>query len=255
MTVVSSPFQAPRTLQAAGRLTFEGPNTVRKQGAWWRIRREVEAMEYVRHRTSIPIPAVIEVHSDSEQGESQRWMLMERLPGVELGAAWPKMSEDARTETIEQLRSCFKQLHRLRPDGAGWIGSCSGGPAYDHRLDNRSARGPFPTVGDFHDSLVAPLKECPRPDWASKYRDQLPDNHDIVFAHADLSWEHILVDPETGDVNGILDWEMAGFWPAWWEYRKALFGSRSQPWWADVLRQVMAEHPRETEADMDLEMF
>jgi aminoglycoside phosphotransferase (APT) family kinase protein len=166
-------------------------------------------MEYVRHHTSIPIPAIIEVHSDTDDEKPQGWMLMERLPGVELGVAWPKMSEDARTETIKQLRSYFEQLHRLRPEGAGWIGSCSGGPAYDHRLDNQFTRGPFPTVSDFHDSLVAPLKEFPRPEWASKYRDQLPDSHDIRFAHADLSWENILVDPETGLVK-------RAFWAGKW---------------------------------------
>lgn len=110
-------------------------------------------------------------------------------------------------------------------------------------------------TSDFHDSLVAPLKECPRPDWEAKYRERLPDGHSILFAHADLSWENILVDPETGGIQGILDWEMAGFWPAWWEYRKALYGARSQPWWIDVLKEVMTEHRGETEADMDLEMF
>lgn len=170
-------------------------------------------MEYVQHRTSIPIPAIIEVHfaAEQDQGKEQSWMLMERLPGEELGVAWPKMNEDARRETIEQLKSHFEQLHQLRPEEPGWIGSCSGGPAYDHRLDSRFTRGPFPTVSAFHDHLVAPLKECPRPEWASRYRDQLPDHHDIRFAHADFSWENILVNPETGEVNGILDWEMTGF--------------------------------------------
>jgi hypothetical protein len=66
---------------------------------------------------------------------------------------------------------------------------------------------------------------------------------------------NILLDPEIGNVNGILDWEMAGFWPDWWDYRKALFGSRSQPWWMDVLKEIMTGYPGETEVDMDLEMF
>lgn len=46
-----------------------------------------------------------------------------------------------------------------------------------------------------------------------------------------------------------------GFGPEWWEYRKALFGSRSQLWWIDILKKVMQEYPSETDADMDLEMF
>lgn len=48
-----------------------------------------------------------------------------------------------------------------------------------------------------------------------KYRHRLPDDDEIVFAHGDISWEHVLVDPSTGHVTGIIDWEMAGFWPRW----------------------------------------
>jgi aminoglycoside phosphotransferase (APT) family kinase protein len=212
-------------------------------------------MDYVRRNTSLPIPAIVEVPLETNVGKEQSWIVMERLPGVELGVAWPSMSEDARSEAIRLLRSYFEQLHGLRPHGSGWIGSCSGGPAYDHRLSNRSACGPFAAVSEFHDYLVAPLKNCPRPEWASRYRTQLPDSHEIRFAHADFSWENVLLDPDTGDVSAILDWEMAGFWPAWWEYRKALFGSRSQPWWRTVVREIMTEYPEETDVDMDLEMF
>jgi len=76
-----------------------------------------------------------------------------------------------------------------------------------------STCGPFPSIAEIHDFLVAPVKESARPDWVTKYRRQLPDNHRIVFAHADISWENILMEPTTGKVTGILDWEMAGFWP------------------------------------------
>jgi hypothetical protein len=47
---------------------------------------------------------------------------------------------------------------------------------------------------------------------------------------------------------------MAGFWPEWWEYRKAVIGA-SQRWWAEVVYQVMSRFKAETEADMDIERF
>jgi aminoglycoside phosphotransferase (APT) family kinase protein len=108
---------------------------------------------------------------------------------------------------------------------------------------------------NFTTFLVAPVKNCPRPERAAEYRKGLPDNHDIIFAHADISWENILVDRATGDITGILDWEMAGFWPEWWDYRKALYGARSQAWWIDILKKTMPEYPSETDTDMDLEMY
>ncbi|KAM0328189.1 hypothetical protein ACHAQA_005596 [Verticillium albo-atrum] len=237
------------------RITTEVPDAVRKWGDGFRLSREAEAMNYVHGRTSIPVPKVVDVFIDENSESSTSWLLMERLPGVQLGAAWPGMSEQARSETIRQLKSYFEQLHQLRPDGAGWIGSCSRGPAYDHRLTNLTTCGPFASVSEFHDFLVAPVKLCPQPEWASRYRGSFPDTHVILFAHADISGENILIDPVAGDVTGILDWEMAGFWPAWWEYRKALFGARSQLWWIEILNQIMPQYPTETDADMDVEMF
>lgn len=84
----------------------------------------------------------------------------------------------------------------------GLDGSCSGGPAYDHRLDNMSTCAPFASLAKFNDFLVAPVKNCPRPELVAKYRNMLSDESYILFAHADISRENILVDPETGSVTG-----------------------------------------------------
>jgi hypothetical protein len=237
------------------RLTYESPETVRKRGDAFRLRREVEAMNYVQSHTSIPIPFILDTHLDTNGDVEQCWILMKRLPGRQLGEIWPTMGEGAQAQTIRQLKSYFEQLHRLRSSEPGWIGSCSKGPAYDHRLNNMSTCGPFTSVGEFHDFLVTPVRNCPRPEWVAKYRSLLPDSHSIVFTHADISWENILADPVTGNVTGILDWEMASFWPEWWEYRKALFGARSQLWWVNILKEFIQEYPNETEVDMELEMF
>ncbi|KAH7375151.1 kinase-like domain-containing protein [Plectosphaerella cucumerina] len=243
------------TIPATSRITLESPDTVRRWGDSARLRREVEAMTYVQQNTSIPVPAILEVCLDDESDEDKCWILMERLPGHQLGTAWPEMGEEAQSETIRQLRSFLSQMHQLRPSGPATIGSVSGGPAYDHRLSNMRTCSPFASVAEFNDFLVSPVRQCPRPEWVAKYRNQLPDTHGVRFSHADLSWENILVDTPMGKVTGILDWEMAGFWPDWWEYRKALFGSRSRPWWVEVLKQVMTEYPKETEVAMELEMF
>lgn len=167
------------------------------------------------------------------------------------------MDDSAQAQTISELKSYFDELHALRPPtttGPAWIGSCSQGGAYDHRIDNMRACGPFESIGAFHDMLVAPLGNI-RPDWIPKYRARLPDDDDVVFVHADFGDENVLINPATGHVTGIIDWEMAGFWPRWWEYRKGLFGSSCQPWWDDILKKIMVAYPDATEADMDLEMF
>jgi aminoglycoside phosphotransferase (APT) family kinase protein len=55
---------------------------------------------------------------------------------------------------------------------------------------------------------------------ASLYRqseesDMSPHSETFHFAHGDLSDYNILIDPDTGAITGIIDWEMAGFRPPW----------------------------------------
>ena len=80
--------------------------------------------------------------------------------------------------------------------------------------------------------------------------------HDVVFSHADLSFENILVDPQTGRVTAIVDWAMAGWWPEYWEYRKAMFGSRTgEAWWVQLVGEVMTPWISEYRTDAELECF
>ncbi|KAI1108540.1 kinase-like protein [Nemania sp. NC0429] len=173
-------------------------------------------MEFVRKNTSLPVPAVLEVQIETETETRLSSFPMEEMPGRQLGQAWPDMSEAARSHAISTLRQHLAQLHDLRPLSPGWVGSCSGGAAYDHRITNLTTCGPFDSVCAFHDFLVAP----------------------IVFAHADISEENILVDEATGGITAVLDWEMAGHWPSWWEYRKALFASRNVPQWRTIVGRI-----------------
>lgn len=168
------------------RLMYDSLDKVRKWGDAFRLRREVEAMNYMKSHTSIPIPAILDTHIDGDGDEGQSWIFMTRLTGCQLGEAWPTMIESAQVRTIRQLKSYFEELHRLHPSEPAWIGSCSKGPAYNHRLNNMSTCGPFAFVSEFLNFLVSPVKNFPRSDWVDKYRSLLPDSHGIIFAHAGL---------------------------------------------------------------------
>ncbi|BDD61520.1 hypothetical protein MAP00_006562 [Monascus purpureus] len=234
-----------------GRISYEAGSIVRKCGSSFRIKREIEAIAFVRSHMTIPLPEILDYQVDSNNS----WFLMKRLRGTTLGSAWPNMNDHARQNTLSQLTSYLCQLRDLHPSIHGQIGSCSGESAYDHRLNNGFPIGPFHSVSEFHDFLVSPVKRCPRPELYLKYRKQFSDDFAIHFAHADFSYDNILVDEKTGDITGIIDWEMAGFWPEWWEYRKALFGSGCQRWWLDIVDQVMPSYQKEFEIDSEIEMF
>lgn len=247
--------RSPRMTQPSSRVVSEPGDTIRKYGPEYRLRREIEAMVFETSKTSIPIPQVTEIQLDPDADAEHNWVIMKKLPGTQQGQAWPNMTIHARSYTLTQFRAYLQELHSIQPQTPGLIGSCSGGPAYDHRIHNRRTYGPFKSITELHDFLVSPMKNSSCPERTTKYRSLLPDMHGISLTHANLSWENILIQPETGEVTGILDWEMAGFWPDWWEYRKALYGSRPQPWWYEVLKEIMSQYRSESQADMDIEMF
>ncbi|WEW56661.1 hypothetical protein PRK78_002109 [Emydomyces testavorans] len=65
----------------------------------------------------------------------------------------------------------------------------------------------------------------------------------LVLTHMDFSERNILVDPNSLEVTGFLDWEMACIMPAYYEYVTARLSGGHQPEWRkdllDVLRSVL----------------
>ncbi|KAI9750579.1 MAG: hypothetical protein M4579_006409 [Chaenotheca gracillima] len=103
--------------------------------------------------------------------------------------------------------------------------------------------------------LVRPVAKCPKPELVKKFRDALRDDYQIVFMHGDFSWDHILVMKDTGQVTSIVDWEMAGWSPEYWEYNKSRHGRRTAPWWIELLHEIMPSYENQWRVDMDLSDF
>lgn len=203
MTSVNPVRHSPKRAQPVGSTTTT-PTTYIKHGRSNQVQREVDAMHFIRQHTSIPIPSVIEVHVDESDTE-RSWFTMTVIPGSCLTDAWPNMQEEAREAAQTELRFFLQEMRAIPPPTPVHIGSCTGGPAYDHRLNNGWPCGPFASESDFNDFLVAPVARCPKKELVKHYRQQLSDNHGVVFTHADLGGDHIFVDTETGKITGIID--------------------------------------------------
>lgn len=186
----------PTTSQRIQRIKYDSSCSVRKHGS------DAKAIAFLCEHTSIPVPKVLRIQLSGDDN----WILMQRIPGTRLDLAWPSMDLDARRKTVTLLRSYMNQLRNMRPPNPGWIGSISKGPAYDHRLNNGFRCGPFTSLSEFHDYLVALVKDCPHPELSITYRKAFSDDYKIIFAHADISYENILVNQRSGDITGILDW-------------------------------------------------
>lgn len=72
-----------------------------------------------------------------------------------------------------------------------------------------------------------------------------PRHEQIIFTHGDLVPRNIMV--RNGGIVSILDWEMAGFYPEYWEYVKGhFFTDYEHPWMKErTLDQVLTPYPVE----------
>jgi thiamine kinase-like enzyme len=76
-------------------------------------------------------------------------------------------------------------------------------------------------------------------------RQGLPDDSPVFFTHADLNLVNIIVSsPDDGParVLAIIDWHQSGWYPAYWEYCKALGQSANYLGWRDCLETILAPH-------------
>lgn len=180
---------------------------------------EVDAMEYVRMNTSVPIPKVYEVY---EQPDGTVNIVMEALPGD--GAAYTSMTPEQIRVFGEELSGYISQLRSLEPPEEGFIGSVNRGSLLDFRA-GQIRFGPFHNVGDFHSylRLGGPVESWMH-DPVVKTVHGRSGAYRVKFTHADLNPTNIQY--HKGRIKGIIDWETAGWYPEYWEYTKMWYIDR-----------------------------
>jgi aminoglycoside phosphotransferase (APT) family kinase protein len=85
--------------------------------------------------------------------------------------------------------------------------------------------GPFTSVKEFHDWFSSLYKRwVPDPEnIPDPFRQDLSDDSEIVFTQGDLHPSNIILSSNPWRVAAVIDWEQAGWLPAYWEDRKAQY--------------------------------
>ena len=135
------------------------------------------------------------------------WLVLQRLPGEQLGRCWPAMSSADRRVAIEQLGAAMAGIHAV-PEPL--------------RFRHPWVEAPEPTTYQQHPRRIAPLATAARAlagidtaliDEAERFVAErigaFADDEPIALVHADLHFENLLWDPASGDLTAVLDFEMA----------------------------------------------
>jgi len=177
---------------------------------------EAVAMRLVAEKTSIPVPRVLDAYYQKSDGRGV--IMMEYIEGETLDKPWPQYDSAQKQHVIAQLQ---QYLNKLRTVKGGTIGAVDGSSCCDQFFTAEgTSYGPYSTEREFHRGLAQALLERGNNSWCqmvSRFLASL-DGHEIVPTHNDLAPRNILV--SDGNVVAMLDWELYGFYPDYWEYVK-----------------------------------
>lgn len=223
-TDVLSQFQ--KLSEAPGLFKVDA-GTVLKTGDATRMA-EAAALRYIRKNTTIPVPEVYDAYMRADKPDCGA-ILMEFIEGDTLTDAWADMDRAQKDSIIAQLKGYVDQLRAIKGD---FIGSVDGTHCEDQIFsDDSGAYGPFKTDDEFREGCIAAMYACRRNNWSETvagFIRALPPG-EIVLTHNDLHPRNIIV--KDGKVVAIIDWELSGFYPEYWEYVKAWYRTNIKELW------------------------
>lgn len=145
-----------------------------------RLQNEAECLRFIRRGTNIPVPRI---YADFED-DGAYYLVTEYIDGVSMA----DLSEEKKLVVLQELDEHLETLHSLRSK----------------------------TLGGASGLVVIPLRlmdQTKQDTWVL----QRSETDEYVFCHNDLSEYNVIVDCETLNIKAIIDWEYAGFYPAFFE--------------------------------------
>lgn len=230
--------------------SFESMGLFVKWGSGVKIA-EGQSLYAVRHclKGVVPVPEIYGWRTDGDE----IFLYMEAVSGRTLEQAWDKIGINDRLSVCRELRKIFNNLRRLKQDPLDtFIGNIARGPLYDRAINPRymSESGPFTSVKNFHDWFTF-LHRRPMPDPHAvplePFRQYLPDDIEVAFTHGDLHRSNIILTLSSPPrVIAIVDWEQAGWLPAYWEDRKAHFTAHYMGEWSEKYLPMILDQYTDT---------
>jgi len=203
---------------------------------------EAKTMVYIASHTSLPVP---KVYCAFKKGKFT-YIVMERIKGAQLNRCWRSAGAKGQEHLRAQLRAFLKELRSLPPPRPGQVGDVNYSKLYDDRIEPVGF-GPFETARDFHkflrNGITKPVED---PELDQLITDQ-DKEYSTCFTHGDLSSFNILV--RDGQVVGIVDWEMSGWYPEYWEYTSAWHVNLYDEWWRPEIEKILDAYPAELEME------
>lgn len=141
----------------------------------------------------------------------------------------------------------------------GYIGSvghqkCIDGVFFTGKTYDPEVNGPFATEADMNEGILRRVAETRPPSTVRLFRTILSNipTHRILFTHADLQARNIVVNRTLANPDGpskneltIIDWEMSGWYPEYWEFCNSVVFNTFHDEWLDIIQDIMVVYTNE----------
>lgn len=211
-------------------------NILVKSGEKNRRKSEAAALRLAT-QLGLPAPRMHGIEESGCDGNNETTIKMDFIEGQTLESVWPTLCVEGKRDICQQLREILDTMRKAEWP-ATLIGSCDGGPVLDARLYGVKIGGPFRNEEDLNKFILDIHDMTPQPMRETLLKHQRKD-HRIVFTHGDLHQDNIMV--EAGKITGLIDWELAGWYPEHWDYVKFCYSGGAHRDWMDYAKDIFSQ--------------
>lgn len=216
-------------------------------------------LKFLHKQPNLTIPLPKKVRTLSQPTDLIYFSLESRVPGDTLMQVWPSLSQEEKASYSSQLADVIRQLRQFtapRPQKVNGdqlddniIGICHTSAAGNCFKIPYNVDVWFDGLGpDLRMGLSRIHKTTDPTIIEEKFQEVkacFPDCGPYVLTHGDLNLSNIIV--KDGKIQGIIDWERAGYYP-WWMERRASYmvpndyaDELFKPIWEELMPDIDAE--------------
>ncbi|KIJ33770.1 hypothetical protein M422DRAFT_264228 [Sphaerobolus stellatus SS14] len=220
-----------------------------------KLESEVSTYKYLAAHTKIPVPQIYAWNSDASNPVGAEYMIMQKVPGVSSSQVWQDLPEEVKKNAISQVAQYLLEIFSLRfatcgsiywtPQNGFHVGPIVNTPFYraldgfvripgDVKPHNPNPhRGPFSTATDYllsfakaeiaflSENRSLAVSELGNDSTSGEQRleqgerDISTPESPFSFKLDDFRLSNIMINEETGQVTGLIDFEGTTITPLW----------------------------------------
>ncbi|KAE8339761.1 hypothetical protein BDV24DRAFT_152542 [Aspergillus arachidicola] len=169
----------------------------------------------------------------------------------------PSLTPAQKTIICKLVRDALNGLRNIPP--LDYLGTSNCQPYHDGvfwtKDYNPLISGPFASQKEMNCGIIERLSQTECPQYIRLLQDMVDStlhDHRTVFTHGDLQPKNIMVNEVESFEDGsssfkitLIDWELAGWYPEYWDFCNATIYYRFKPDWLELIPDILDEYPVE----------